>query len=290
MNNKSIFSSINYTRLSLCFVVIVILSLSVHAVMLQIFQVPYPSEQMNALLPKIINNMLMMWGVIWLDRALKKKFFKRSVIFRISILFLLLLCINETFRGWFMNAYCSNPSSKNWLYFAISLLPQIIFFIITPLLAAGTNNYFHNRWACGLTALISGLFLSLIMPPLTSGFNNIIMVHLSSLAPTGGWCQLPYGIKVLIPAYLTFIEPATCRIILYRINSEQYLSMQTLVSSLEFMLLIMSLKKQLLIAILYAIYAPLPFIKAFISMGQFTLEAMVLSFFIAISWDYAKTN
>lgn len=286
--NKKLFS-VNYLKISIYFIAVTIFSLSIHAVMLQILKIPYPSEQTNSLLPEIINNIFMMYGIIWLEKSFRENCFKLSVITRGGIIFFLLLCINEIFRGWFMNSFCANPNLKNWLFFAILLIPKFILFASATLFSVITNSYFQRRWVHLLAAFIFGLFISFTMPPLTSWFNSAIIGNLKNLAPTGSWCQLPYGIKILIPAYLTFIEPALavlCCIIFVR----KSLASHTLLSSLVFMLLIMALKSQLVFPFLYAIYAQETFFKALLSIGQFTIEIMFLSFFMALSLDYAKNN
>lgn len=54
------------------------------------------------------------------------------------------------------------------------------------------------------------------------------------------------------------------------------------------MLLALALKKQLFAAFFYAAYADLPFWTALSSMGQFSLEAVVLGLTTALSWAWAN--
>jgi hypothetical protein len=269
------------------FVATCILALSVHAIMLQVLHVPYPSERITARLPDVLNNMVLAWGAMWLYGGLHGRLYARSTAFRIVVATVLLCALNETLRGWLMNAYCTERSVSAWIYFAVAALPKILVFAVTAAAAAAASQRLSPGWRQGVAAVVLGLLLSFAVGPLMSWFEQVVMTPLAGWGPTGGWCQLPYGMNVLLPAYLTFAEPALACLFCMAFVVER-LPAHGALRPLAFVLLILALKKQLLMSFFYAIYAPIPAMTALASMGQFSLEAAVLGLLMALTWDYAR--
>jgi hypothetical protein len=268
------------------FVAASILALSVHAIMLEILHVPYPSERLTARLPEVLNNMVFAWGAMWLYGGLHGRLYWRSTAFRIVVLTVLLCALNETLRGWLMNAYCADPSVSAWIYFAVAALPKVLAFAVTAAAAAVASRCLSAGWRQGVAAVALGLLLSFAVGPLMSWLQQVVMTPLAGWGPTGGWCRLPYGMNVLVPAYLTFAEPALACLFCMAFVANR-LPADGALRPLGFVLLILALKKQLLMSFFYAIYAPIPAMTALASMGQFSLEAAVLGLLMALSWDYA---
>jgi hypothetical protein len=286
---QRLFHAIQWKRLILGFFGTAVLALSVHAAMLQFLHVPYPSERMTARLPHVLNDVVMLWGAIWLARCLRGTAARPSPVVRIGVLLLLLCCLNETLRGWFMSGYCAN-SFHAWAFFAVGQLPRIVLYAAIAVIAVPASACLPRWWQQGLGAAVLGVLLSFALPQLSAWVDTAVVGRFVDWAPAGGWCQLPYGWEVLIPAYLTFfVEPAVA-CLLCMAYASRGLSGGPWVRALCFMLLILALKKQLLTAALYAIYTQLPPMTALASMGQFSLEAAVLGLFMAISWRYASTR
>jgi hypothetical protein len=284
---QRLFHAIQWKRLILGFFVTAILALSVHAVMLQVLHVPYPSEPMTARVPHVINDMVMLWAAIWLATCLRRRPARPSAVVRIGVLLLLLCCLNETLRGWFMNGYCTN-SPHAFAYFAIGQLPRVVPYAVIAVIAVPASAYLHKWWQQALGAALLGLLLSFALPPFSAWIDTAIVARFADWAPTEGWCQLPYGWDVLIPAYLTFIVEPAVACLFCMAYASRGLNGRPWVRAVMFMLLILALKRQLLTAIFYTIYTPLPPMTALGSMGQFSLEAAVLGFLMAFSWRYAS--
>lgn len=288
--DSTIFAGVRWPRLILGVCITAVLSLSVHAVMIQVLNVPYPAAQLASFVPAWLNDAAMLLAVSWLYVCARKRWPAHSPARSVLVLSLILVCLNETLRGWFMNAYCSTPARTSWLFMAISSLQKAAYYVVAVVMGAAVGQRLKGGWRVA-GALVLALFLSLAVTPSLSKASAAVMEQVAQWAPqwapTGGWCKMPYGMDVLIPAYLTFIEPVLaslfCVALVWR-----YLVAHGFARVLQFALLILALKKQLLMAFLYAIYAPVPAGTALASMGQFSLEALALGVLMALSWRYAQ--
>jgi hypothetical protein len=55
-------------------------------------------------------------------------------------------------------------------------------------------------------ALVIGAVSSLLLDPMAKHLSSLVEATLASFAGTN-WCELPYGWKMNVPAYLSFAEP-----------------------------------------------------------------------------------
>ncbi len=278
---------IRWGRLLVGFVITIILSLSVHAIMLQILHVPYPVQEVKTWIPyRFVTALPLVWGALWLYGCMRKRLKRYGKIPGAGILFILISGLNETLRGWFMNAYCAEPFMKGVLFSGIiTMIGTSSYLSTSALIALGWCNG-QPQWKKFLGSLLLTLLLVFVIPPLVSVVQSAAANQLKWLEPTSGWCVLPYGTNVLVPAYLSFIEPATatlfCALICWR-----YLPGAFWTKAIIFTALILALKQQLLATFAYAFYSKLPFFTAVVSMGQFSLEAAVLGFLTAVSWYWS---
>ncbi|KVA60533.1 hypothetical protein WI61_24935 [Burkholderia cepacia] len=287
MNIKAhIFSDLSWRRLIIGLCITGVLSLSVHAVMLQWLHVPYPAAPMESWLPEFINNVTMVWAANWLYGCLRAQCPSRSSVYRVFVLFLLLTGLNETLRSWFMNGYCSTGQKTQWLYQTLGSLQHVAYYALVATLVATMSGHSKAGWKLAIALALGGLLTFAVTPGLNAA-SAAVLYHFQDWAPTGGWCQLPYGPVVLIPAYLTFIEPLAACLCCVAFAWRQ-LGARRFMRACQFALLILALKKQLFMSFLYAIYAPMPAWTALLSMGQFTLEAAALGLCMALSWRYAN--
>ncbi|NRO98243.1 hypothetical protein GWC77_20170 [Paraburkholderia sp. NMBU_R16] len=278
---------VNRGRLLLAFCLTAVLSLSVHAVMLQLFDVPYPSAQISSPLPDIVNSAIAVWAAIWLFAQMRRTWPHRSRLVHAGILFVLVCGLNETLRGWFMNGYCT--SARGWLFFATMAMPALLVYAATAVAAALVERVSGTRRAFHLAALAVSVLLGVFAFAWVSWGKAALFAAFGDMVAGGGWCRLPYGMNVLVPAYLTFIEPALACLMCCALASPS-LCKNRAMRTVQFMFLTLALKKQLLMSLFYAIYAPLPFASALVSMGQFTLEAAVLGAATAVSWTFARNG
>jgi hypothetical protein len=205
------------------------------------------------------------------------------------ILFLLMCGLNETLRGGFMDAYCNAPFLASAAFFALVALAGTLFYAGAIVLVALGWRYMQTGWQKAVGIPIIGLLLTLAVGPLVSVAQLAVAVHFKYLSPLNGWCSMPYGPNVLIPAYATFVEPALACLFCAAF-SWKHLPGGLWSKVLIFILLILALKKQLFAAFIYAFYAKLPFWAGLSSMGQFSLEALALGLLTALTWAWATSG
>jgi hypothetical protein len=281
------FEGIRWGRLTAGMGITTIVGLSVHAVMLQWLHVPYPDTAFRSVAAQLANHAAMLWAAAWLYSCLRGRFSTRPAPFSLFVLFLLLFSANETLRSAFMNGYCLTGSLLGRTVTGLlSTAPRVLTFGVVAGLAAGISCFRNDRMrlSAGILAVV---FLVFVVAPASAALEATIRERASHWMPLVGWCRLPYGMNVLIPAYATFLEPVfasfACIALVWRV-----LPRQALRQIAAFALLILALKKQLLMSFFYAAFGPGPFLTALASMGQFSLEAAALGVLTALSWRWAR--
>lgn len=277
---------VRWGRLMSAMVVTGVLALSVHVVMLQVLHVPYPSAVLRTKLPDLLNGALMIWAAMCVYDGLRARWPGRSALLCVAILFALLAGLNETLRAAFMSGYCSTHAPVRWLIGLLASLRPLSMYAVAAGLAAGLARLRSTRArVCGTAA--AALVSAYIIAPALAAADAVIRTHAAQWMPEGGWCTLPYGIDVLIPAYLTFLEPVllsfACAALIWN-RLPGGLPGRTA----AFVLLILALKRHVLASLLYAVFAPGPAMTAFASVGQFSLEAAVLGCLTALGWHWAR--
>jgi len=101
------------------------------------------------------------------------------------------------------------------------------------------------------------------------------------------WCELPYGWNVNLPAYASFLEPALAAFAMAALAWDG-LSPRSTRRLLEFTLLVMLIRRQVIAAFVYMAYSDLPPWSGLAAMGQFTLEALALGLLTGLSWRWAR--
>ncbi|MEO8255274.1 MAG: hypothetical protein ABI554_12910 [Flavobacterium sp.] len=107
------------------------------------------------------------------------------------------------------------------------------------------------------------------------------------LAPTSEWCKLPYGPDVLIPAYLSFIEPVLASLVMAILILNQLSKIHWL-KYLLFTLIVLAIKYQLLMPIFYTVLHKGAFKANLASEGQFALESIVLAITTGLTWQWSS--
>lgn len=280
-----VFEGVRWGRLVCGVLITTVLGLSVHAVMLQVLHVPYPSAALDSKLPEVLNGAVMMWAAIWLYDGLRTWRGDRAARVRVVMLFMLLAGLNGTVRGALMNGYCSTQAPVRWLIALLLMSHYLIYYVVVAGFAAGMSRLRSD--SARLAGVAAGALLAaFFLTPGLATLDAAIGARVAHWITPGGWCELPYGMDVLLPAYATFLEPVLacliCVALIWRC-----LPARPVGRIAAFVLLILALKRQLLMPFLYAAFVPGPAATAFASMGQFSLEAVALGALTAINWYWS---
>jgi hypothetical protein len=99
---------------------------------------------------------------------------------------------------------------------------------------------------------------------------------------------MPYGAHVLIPAYITYLEPAIGCIAFAALVWPR-LAEQPRTSYLRFVGLVLLLRRSLFPPFIYAVAEPGHPFTALASAGQFSLETIALALLAALTWSVAAS-
>ena len=194
-------------------IITMVLSLSVHAVMLKGLHVPYPYKFPHTGWARLPDGILSAFGAIYLSAHLPQSIRKRGFALRCALVFFLLATIHETFfRDPFMEFInLSNFTLYPFLDNIPKLIPLAVIAIGVESWTRREHDFKANLVAAALLAAIDGL---LVKP-----FANYAFTGVSYFTESQEGHQrygLPYDWHILLPAYLTFFEPVIAALVVGR--------------------------------------------------------------------------
>lgn len=255
-------------------------ALSIHVAMLQVMNVPFPDLSVLTPLARWLIRVTQIVGlmVFW---QLAAPLPSAAFIKRWALLFLIVCMLTESlFRGPFMGGYCTGA----YAYAFIGNVQALLTLAFISVLVVAVSTWSLQGWRRAIAAFAIATLTMFAATPLVSAAMSPVMKSIAALAPQGEWCALPYGAKVLIPAYVTFLEPTLACVAVAGLVWDR-LSPSFGLRLMQFSLIILAIKTQLLMPFLYAALARQPFLHALASEGQFALEALSLAILAGMSWE-----
>jgi hypothetical protein len=280
----NLFSTVRWPRLLVAICAAGMLALTVHVVAVQWLHVPNPT--FHSLPAEALNTVVMVCAAAWLYGCIRLQQSGRSAVLHVIVLFAALACLNATVRNAFMTGYCSTTTPLRWLFGAMSSIRPLIYLAIATASIAGVCR-FRPGGPRLAAAVVAGLLLALVVSPGLALSEQAIYAQLAHLLPSAGWCKLPYGADVMIPAYLTTFEPALGCFLCIAIVWQQ-LPTRPLMRIGSFVVLVLALKKQLLAPFLYALLTSGSAVDALASMGQLVLSTALLALLTVWGWRWAQ--
>jgi hypothetical protein len=277
--------SIHPLKLSIGILLTAICALSVHAIMLQALHVPFPNLSAIAPVYKFVIRVVATLGLIcfW---SLSSHNLPRSFVKRWALLFLISTMLTENLvRAAFMDAYCTNA----WTFIFVTHIPKVMTMALAALMIVLATPRLPRIWQMLIGALLITAITVFAIGPVIDKAMTQVMAAIAGVAPTGEWCTLPYGANVLVPAYITFLEPtlgcfAAAVLVWNRLSATRGLRF------VQFALLILAIKNLLITPAVYAVLAKQPFSVSLISDGQFFIEGLALALLTGLSWERATAR
>lgn len=256
-----------------------IVSLSVHVVMLQVFNVPYPSHFPHTGWPAYPVLLFATLSAIIIERLAADRLRHRSIWVRCGVLFLLIAMLREQLiRAPLMNVINSKPYSP---YPLVEYMPPLILIGFVACLVVLASRRMQQQWQQWVGALvISAAVFFVVKPPVDLVFGRIL--HAIAYLDSNNRFNPPYDYHIEIPAYLTFAEPvlasfATGMLVWNR------LSRQPLRRILQLAALIFLMKGPVASPFINILYAGTDAVTAMLSEAQFSFESMSLGLLTAIT-------
>jgi len=276
---------INWAKFGIGLFAATILSLSVHTVMLQGMDIAFPDLSVIDVPYQFIVRFCAALGLIIFWDLVREKldgsFWKKWV-----LLFLIDAMLTESlFRSAFMDGYCTNSIG----YMLINNVPKLLTIVVMCGLVVWCVPRLDKIHLKVVAAIVIAAIFMFVASPLTSAAWKPVMEAINHLAPKGEWCKLPYDANVLIPAYITFMEPVlACAVMAFLVWDK--LAKNRGLRYLIFTLLILAIKFQLLMPIFYGVFGKGTFSVNLISEGQFALEAIVLSLSVGVALEWSTKS
>ncbi|MEO7048478.1 MAG: hypothetical protein ABI091_24475, partial [Ferruginibacter sp.] len=278
-------TNVNWVKFAIGIFLSTVLSLSVHAVMLQEMNVPFPDLSVITTTYKFIIRIFSVFGLLFFWELADKKL-DGSFVKKFAILFFIDAMLTESlFRGPFMDGYCTNSIG----FMLISNIPKLLTIAITCGLVVFTAPRLNNVLYKFLAAIVIAALFMFAVSPLVGAAWKPVADKIAYLAPTSEWCKLPYGPDVLIPAYISFMEPVLACLVMAILILNQLSKIHWL-KFLLFALIVVAVKYQLLMPVFYVILHKGTFITNLASEGQFALETIALAITTGFTWQWSSKH
>lgn len=261
-----------------------VLSLSVHIVLQEVLHIPYPEGRQTIAGWALFGNFLLSTlGVIWLYRMSKSSLEGLALPVRCLIFFVLLsMLYGDLIRAPFMVGIVSS----DWGYAMIQAIPQLLTFLMLTILVVPLAPRLHGLGFQIAAALLISLVVHFIWTPWVTQEVDRVLAMLP-LPNRAAFLQM-HDWRVLLAAYVTYGEPVIACLVLAK------LVWNGLAKSLtericQFAVLILLVRGLLFGPLMYALGGHRSFLTAFLSVSQFSLEALVLAALTAVTWEVYRT-
>jgi hypothetical protein len=278
-------TQINWVKFGFGLLCTAVLSLSVHTVMLQELHIPFPDISVIAKPYLFTLRALSVLGLIYFwemaQQNVSSSFWKKWL-----LLFLIDAMLTESlFRASFMDGYCTNAIG----YMLISNVPKLLSIAVVCALVVFMTSKINKSWQKLVVAIIITAIYIFIITPLFGLAWHPVMTSVARFEPTSEWCRLPYGPDVLIPAYISYIEPVIgCSIMALLIWHQ--LPKTKWLKYILFIVMVLAIKNQLLSPVFYAFLNKSNFFSNLVSEGQFALEAIALAMLTGFTINYSSKH
>jgi hypothetical protein len=276
-------TQINWIKFGTGLLLTAILSLSIHAVMLQRFNVPFPDTTVIAKPYMFILRVFSALGLLYFWELACQKVSRSYVKQWILLFFIDAMLTESLFRGPFMDGYCTNAIVFMW----VSNVPKLLSIAVVCGLVVFMTPKLHNAWQKLAAAIVITAIYIYAATPLFGAAWGPVMSLIARLAPTGEWCKLPYGPDVLIPAYISYAEPVIACSVMALLVWHQ-LPKTKWIQYLLFTLIVLAIKNQLLSPFFYALLGKHTFFSNLLSESQFALEAIALAILTGVTIAYSS--
>jgi hypothetical protein len=260
-----------------------IAALSVHVVMLQVLNVPFPDDSAAGKFPRYIS-LVGSFGATMAVYLLARPDLRRfSLPVRCLITFALLITLRELMvRAIVMDGVVTTA----WTFSLVTHLPRLAGLLIACAVIVPVADRLDRLWQWALAAtVITAAYMFGVQPLVDMAFAPLLNA-LSYLAHDEIY-QVPYGWQVTVPAYITFAEPVAAALAIAWLTWDR-LSARPGVRVLQFVTLIMFMKGSVAPTLLYSFYIKGSLPAAIVSESQFALETLTLALMTAATWVLSR--
>ena len=263
-------------------IVTAIAALSVHAFMLEILHVPYPANLPHTGWTTYPADATFTFATLIIYGLSKDKFERFHMLSRIVGLFVLLAALKEVLvRATFMDLINMNPPT---IYPIVGIVPKLIPLFALAAMVVWSEGLVRTKNRRVLEALSIAAVLFACTWPIDWAFSRIL--HALSYLNTPSRYNPPYDYHILIPAYLTFIEPVIASFIVGRLVWDK-LSRLPLHRTIQLTALIFLVRGPVFGPFINIFYANTGPVTSMLSDAQFSFETLTLGLLASLTLTFA---
>lgn len=260
-----------------------IIALSAHVIILQYFSAPMVSNITPDIMiaTGVTIKFLMVLSAIWIFLYSQHYWMSINLSYRIILFAILLLALTEQlFRSPTMDIVVGMP----WKYIWLERIPTYIGFLTISLIICLFLPKANKTKSFKLTIYtVISIATTFLLIFIQQFFSEIIEPFLLSLySEAHEIALLPYGANILIPAYLTFLEPTIAAFIVYHLIKNQLSKFNLLVQGLIMGILIVAIHAGIYSILLILFSDGNIFYRIFYH-GQFLWEYLILGMLTVFS-------
>jgi hypothetical protein len=254
--------------------------LGVHVFLQQTLQVPFPAGYPAHAFIEQLDQATTVFGLLVLLAWAAAPLRRLGTVARWLALFVIYAMLRESFRG----AWMEGVVTTAYAYPFLTAIPRVIGFLILTLLCVIAEPRLPRLWHKALAAGVIYAASALLIQPAIAALLAAPLAHVAYLQHDEVY-GMPYGAHVLLPAYITYLEPAIACIVCAALVWT-HLDERPATAYLRFVMLVLVLRRSLFPPFIYALYEPRHPFTAFASAGQFSLETIALATLSALTWRY----
>jgi len=277
-------AEVNWPRLLIGMLMTLIVSLSIHVVMLQVLGIPFPDFAGVSAWASFLNAWFAMLALIIFCSLARPRLARFSAITQCVAVFVLYAMLKESARSIVMNGVVTT----GWGYDVLAGVPGLVSSFVLASLVVITTPKLRGIWPkVAGAAAIAAVLIFVVRPLIQSGFAPV----LKAAAPLdhAEVYPFPYGWQALIPAYLTYAEPVIACMLL-AVLVWQGLSTKPGIRMLQFVALVLLVKGMLFPTFVYSFYSRARLPLAMLSQSQFFLETLALAILTALVWQFSGNS
>ena len=261
--------------------VTLLIALSIHVIMLQVLRIPFPEFAGVSVWASLLNTALSVLALIVVCGLAEPQLARLSTVERYITIFLMYAMLREILRGILMNGVVTTA----WAYNVLAGLPGVIYAFVLSSLVVFTTSRIREVWLrIFAAAAIAGLMVFAVRPLIGSALTPALKAAARFAHPEV--YPFPYGWQVLLPAYVTYVEPVVA-CMLFAVLTWQGLSRKPVVRLIQFASLVLLLRGMLLPTFVYSFYSKARLGSAMLSQSQFLFETFTLAIMTALVWQFS---
>jgi len=265
-----------------CVGVIAPASLFVHDFMLETLKVPYPKTVGLPISVKFLGDLVRMAALAVLCRVARPSLRGGSRLVEALSIGVLLVMLHETIRVFLIESTIVGSS----MYTACDIAPRALSWFVCGVAVAwiSLGDQKPRTVALAIIALVAVEVFAL--HPALDAVGASLMQGLSE--PVIRYTD-PYPFKVNLLIYVTFIEPTIAAFVIAA-YCWPHLGTGSLRRIMAFTALLLLVRGRFIALLVESFWVDQPRMTAFLAVGQFFLETLVLGLLVALAWNYASSR